>query len=116
MHVSTAVRFVENKRSLVDSLLFGHRKGAFTGATEGQKGVFEAARGGTVFLDEIGDMSLESQMRLLRVLEQKTIIRVGETAEIPVESAQPPVNPPVNPGSLAPTDSFTLDLATHLLR
>jgi DNA-binding NtrC family response regulator len=72
--------------TLVESLLFGHRKGAFTNATEGQKGFFEAARGGTIFLDEIGEMTAETQIRLLRVLEQKTITRVGETAEIPVDA------------------------------
>lgn len=68
-----------------DSLLFGHKKGAFTGAIEDQAGYFEPADGGTIFLDEIGDMDLEMQAKVLRVLEEKTIRRIGEEKEREVD-------------------------------
>ncbi|MGH1348436.1 MAG: sigma 54-interacting transcriptional regulator [Nannocystales bacterium] len=64
--------------SLAPSKLFGHRKGAFTGASESRPGVFEAADGGTVFLDEIGELPLDLQPMLLRALEARTTCRVGE--------------------------------------
>ncbi len=63
--------------NLVDSALFGHVKGAFTGAEQHKKGFFEMANGGSIFLDEIADMSLEAQASLLRVLENKEIQKVG---------------------------------------
>ncbi|MCS6805273.1 MAG: sigma 54-interacting transcriptional regulator, partial [Blastocatellia bacterium] len=65
--------------SLIESRLFGHRRGAFTGATADQEGFFEAADGGTLFLDEIGDLPLSLQTSLLRVLQEKEIVRLGET-------------------------------------
>jgi DNA-binding NtrC family response regulator len=70
--------------TLLESELFGHEKGAFTDASATHKGKFELADGGTVFLDEIGDMSPGGQAKLLRVLEQKVITRVGGSQTIPV--------------------------------
>lgn len=69
---------------VLESELFGHEKGAFTGAQYRRKGKFEMADGGTLFLDEIGDISLKTQVDLLRVLEEKKICRVGGNLEIPV--------------------------------
>jgi DNA-binding NtrC family response regulator len=66
-------------KELLESEMFGHKAGAFTGATKEQKGLFEEANHGTIFLDEIGEMSLELQAKLLRVLETGAFIRVGDT-------------------------------------
>lgn len=66
-------------KELLESEMFGHKAGAFTGASKDQKGLFEEANNGTIFLDEIGEMSLELQAKLLRVLETGEFIRVGET-------------------------------------
>ncbi|QEG42418.1 sigma-54 interaction domain-containing protein [Roseimaritima ulvae] len=71
--------------SLLESELFGHEKGAFTDAHQARPGKFELAHGGTLFLDEIGDMSLGGQAKLLRVLEEKIIVRVGGSTPIPVD-------------------------------
>ena len=70
---------------LIESELFGHRKGAFTGAIEDRKGKFELADGGTLFLDEIGDMSLKTQAKVLRVLQEQTFQRVGAQQTIRVD-------------------------------
>jgi DNA-binding NtrC family response regulator/pSer/pThr/pTyr-binding forkhead associated (FHA) protein len=70
---------------LVESLLFGHERGAFTGAVSQQKGVFEAAHGGTLLLDEVGDLPVAAQAVLLRSLETRRIARVGSTREIDVD-------------------------------
>lgn len=71
--------------SLLESELFGHEKGAFTDAHDTRQGKFEVASGGTLFLDEIGDMSLAGQAKLLRVLEEKVIVRVGGSTPIPID-------------------------------
>jgi transcriptional regulator with PAS, ATPase and Fis domain len=70
---------------LVDAELFGYEKGAFTGAAQRKLGIFEAANGGTVFLDEIGELPLIAQVRLLRVLQEKRIRRVGGSEEIDID-------------------------------
>lgn len=72
--------------TLLESELFGHEKGAFTGADQQRAGKFEAASGGTLFLDEIGDLSANGQAKLLRVLEEKVVYRVGGTAPIAVDT------------------------------
>jgi transcriptional regulator with GAF, ATPase, and Fis domain len=64
-------------RELIESELFGHERGAFTGATAQKKGLFEVADGGTIFLDEIGDMALGAQAKVLRVLQSSELMRVG---------------------------------------
>jgi DNA-binding NtrC family response regulator len=72
--------------NLVESELFGHEKGSFTGADKRAVGKFEYASGGTIFLDEIGDLPMEAQAKLLRALQEKKIQRVGGNEEIPVDS------------------------------
>jgi two-component system, NtrC family, nitrogen regulation response regulator NtrX len=70
---------------LIESQLFGHEKGSFTSAVKQHKGDFEQANGGTIFLDEIGDMSLSAQSKVLRALQENKIMRVGGEKEIPVD-------------------------------
>ena len=65
--------------SLLSSQLFGHKRGAFTGAIEDHQGLFEAANGGTLLLDEIGDIPMTVQNQLLRVLQEREIVRLGES-------------------------------------
>ena len=80
-----ALNMADIPKELVESELFGHEKGAFTGAVDKRIGRFEQANGGTLFLDEIGDMSLDSQTRLLRVLSNKEFYRVGGDKPIKVD-------------------------------
>ncbi|MDH3322830.1 MAG: sigma-54 dependent transcriptional regulator, partial [Flavobacteriaceae bacterium] len=70
---------------LIESELFGHVKGSFTGANKDRAGKFEAANGGTIFLDEIGDMSLSAQAKVLRALQENKISRVGSDKDITVD-------------------------------
>ena len=80
-----AVNCAAFSRELLESEMFGHVAGAFTGANKNKKGLFEEADGGTIFLDELGEMDLGLQARLLRVLENGTFMKVGSTAEQQVD-------------------------------
>ena len=80
-----AINCTAINESLMESELFGYEKGAFTGAANAKPGMFELAQGGTIFLDEIGDMNLEMQAKLLRVLEEREIVRVGGNRRIDVD-------------------------------
>jgi formate hydrogenlyase transcriptional activator len=80
-----AVNCAAVPQSLIASELFGHEKGAFTGAAQRRLGRFESADGGTIFLDEVGELPLETQIALLRVLQDKKIERVGSSQSIPVD-------------------------------
>jgi sigma-54-specific transcriptional regulator len=71
--------------TLVESELFGHERGAFTGAVNAKPGWFESANGGTLFLDEIGDLPLSTQVKLLRVLQEREIVRVGSRKPVPID-------------------------------
>ena len=71
--------------SLIDAELFGHEAGAFTGATHARAGWFEAANGGTLFLDEIGDLPMALQVKLLRVLQERQVVRLGSRRPIPLD-------------------------------
>lgn len=70
---------------LVESEFFGHKKGSFTGATQDRKGYFEAASGGTLFLDEVGELPPKAQVKILRVLQEKEVVKVGDTRPISVD-------------------------------
>lgn len=72
-------------QSLAEAELFGHQAGAFTGATETRAGWFESANGGTLFLDEVGDLPMSLQVKLLRVLQEREVVRVGSRKSIPLD-------------------------------
>jgi transcriptional regulator with PAS, ATPase and Fis domain len=80
-----AVNCAALTETLLEAELFGHEKGAFTGAVASHRGIFEQAHGGTLFLDEVGEMSPRMQAKLLRAIEERKIRRVGGEAHIPVE-------------------------------
>ncbi len=80
-----AVNLAAQPRDLVDSTLFGHERAAFTGADQRREGVFRAARGGTVFLDEVADLPAEVQVKLLRVLENREVLPLGADKPVPVD-------------------------------
>lgn len=80
-----AVNCAAINENLLESELFGHQKGSFTGAVADKKGLFEVANGGTLFLDEIGELDISLQAKLLRALQEKKIRRVGDTKEIEVD-------------------------------
>lgn len=84
-HPFVAVNCASIPAELMESELFGHERGAFTGATVRKAGLFEEANGGTIFLDEIGDMYAALQAKLLRVLEERTVRRVGGSRDLPVD-------------------------------
>lgn len=71
--------------SLIEDELFGHEKGAFTGASQSRRGRFEEANGGTIFLDEIGDLALPLQGKLLRVIQERSLERLGSNAPVPID-------------------------------
>jgi transcriptional regulator with PAS, ATPase and Fis domain len=84
-HPFVAINCAAIPATLIEAELFGHERGSFTGAMRTREGVFERANGGTLLLDEITEMPLELQSRLLRVLETKRLNRVGGSADLPVD-------------------------------
>ena len=111
--VLVAVNCAAISETLLESELFGHEKGAFTDAHQAREGKFELANGGTLFLDEIGDMSLSGQAKLLRVLEEKVVVRVGGSIPIPT-SARVVAATNQNLGELVRDKKFREDLFFRL--
>ena len=98
---------------IIESELFGHKKGAFTGASQDRKGYFEEANKGTIFLDEIGEAPLETQVKLLRVLETGEYIRVGES-KVRYTDVRVIAATNKNLSELVKTNSFRQDLYYRL--
>ncbi len=84
-HAFVSINCAALPENLLESELFGHVRGAFTGAVTDKRGMFETAQAGTIFLDEVGEMSPWTQVKLFRVLQERTVRRVGGTEEIPVD-------------------------------
>ena len=84
-HPSSPSNCAALPETLIESELFGHEKGAFTGAVERRRGCFELAHGGTLLLDEIGEMPMATQSKLLRVLEERKVRRLGSPREVEVD-------------------------------
>jgi DNA-binding NtrC family response regulator len=104
-------------KDLLESELFGHRKGAYTGAHMSTKGLFRAAEEGTILLDEIGDMPIEGQAKLLRALQERAIRPIGETAEIPIDvrvfaATNQPIAALLESGRLRPDLYYRLSVIT----
>ncbi len=107
--------------SLIDAELFGHESGAFTGASQARAGWFEAANGGTLFLDEIGDLSLALQVKLLRVLQERQVVRLGSRKPIElnvrlVAATNVELRDAVNAGHFRADLYYRLSVATLELR
>ncbi len=100
-------------RSLLESELFGHIKGSFTGAYKDKEGLLVAAKGGTFFLDEIGDLDRELQVKLLRALQERQVLPVGGTRHVPIE-ARIIAATNVDLGEMVKTDAFRADLYYRL--
>ncbi|MBW2692168.1 MAG: sigma 54-interacting transcriptional regulator, partial [Deltaproteobacteria bacterium] len=108
-----AVNCTALPEQLFESELFGHVKGAFTDAKSDKKGMFELANGGTILLDEIGDMQMNLQSKLLRVLEDRTVRRLGGKADIPIDVTVI-VTTNTNLEEAAATEKFRTDLFYRL--
>ena len=78
---------------LMESEFFGHRKGSFTGASDDKDGLFQAADGGTLMLDEVADLPLHMQVKLLRVIQEKAVMPIGARKEVPVDVRILALNP-----------------------
>src|SRR5260370_38269957 len=103
--------------SLIESELFGHERGGFTGADRRREGCFERANGGTILLDEITEMRPEMQAKLLRVLEEQKILRLGASRELPIDvrviaASNRPLNQAIHEGRLREDLYYRLNVFT----
>jgi len=114
------VNLAAQPAELVDAALFGHERGAFTGATRAREGVFRAAHGGTVFLDEVGELPAAVQVKLLRVLENHEVLPLGSDRAVPVDfrlvcASNRPLQALVEAGSFRQDLFFRLDVLRVVL-